>query len=449
MTASRQLAEFAAGLALTSLPADVQESGRRTMANVIGLSVGASQHEALRAARRVLEGVGGTPHATILGLPGIAPAWSAAFLNGMAAHVEDFDDTHLETVLHPGAPVVPAALAMAELIGATSQDLVAGVIAGVEVGSRVALALGKSHFDRGWHVTGTAGHVAAAVAAARVARLGSQEILTAMGLGATSAAGLQEALGTSIKSVHPGKAAADGVEAALLASEGWLGPNEPLEGRRGLVALANGAGDWDRALRGLGREWEVTSNAFKPYACGIVSHPVIDLAVAIGREFDRDPSAIQAVEVTVNPVVLDVMGVKDPQTGLQSKFSVYHCFAVGYLEGVAGPAQYSDARAVDPIIRALRAKVSVVLDHTIAADECRGVVTGPNGKVHRHVAHAIGSVDSPLSNADLRAKVVLVAGPVLGENAAGRLFDVTMELGQRTSLGDLITVATPSVAWGK
>ena len=229
-----------------------------------------------------------------------------------------------------------------------------------------------------------------------------------------------------------------------MASEGWRGPNEPLEGRRGLVALADGAADWDRALRGLGREWEVTSNAFKPYACGIVSHPVIDLAIALGREFEHDLSAIEAIEVTVNPVVLDVMGVKDPQTGLQSKFSVYHCFAVGFLEGVAGPAQYSDARAVDPVIRMLRDKVSVILDDTIAVDGCSGLVSGPSGKLQRHVAHAIGSVDSPLSNADLRAKVVLVAGPVLGEGAARRLFDVTMELGKGSSVGDLVAAATPS-----
>jgi 2-methylcitrate dehydratase PrpD len=444
--ASRQLADFAAGITVANLPSSVRLNAMRTTVNVLGLSVGAVDNEAVERARKVWDSLGASGQATVLGRRERTSPTAAAFLNAMAAHVEDFDDTHLETVLHPGAPVVPAALAMAELCGASPADFLAGVVAGVEVGSRVALALGKVHFDRGWHVTGTAGHVGAAVAAARVARLSGAQTLSAMGVGATMAAGLQEALGTMVKAVHPGKAASDGLEAAVLAAEGVVGPNEPLEGRRGLVEVASGESNWGRALRNLGREWEIARNAFKPYACGIVSHPVIDAAVAIGARLGRDPSRLESVNVVVNPVVLDVMGVREPSTGLQSKFSVYHCFAVGYLDGAAGPDQYSDARASDPTVLAVREGVTVTLDEAIRTDECRArvKVRGEDEIFEYHVDHATGSTEAPMSDDDLRAKVSLVAAHVLGADGAERLFDTVMRLDQLESMSQLLDLSVPS-----
>ncbi len=444
------LSDFVSSLTSERVPPPALHAGRRTLANAVALAVGASGHPALLAARRALAHVGNLvgptdgASASLLGTGERAAAPVAALLNGMGVHVEDFDDTHLATVVHPGAPVVPAALAMAQICKASGEDLLVGVVAGVEVALRVGLALGNDHFDRGWHLTGTAGHVGAAAAAARVAGLDAQQTLAAIAIAATQAAGLQEALGTMVKCFHAGKAASDGVEAAVLAAEGFSAPTEPLEGRRGLLALMTSNADVDRGVAGLGSVWEIELNAFKPYACGIVSHPVIDAGVALGDALARDPSVVGSVEVTVNPIVLDVMGVERPEDGLHSKFSVYHCFAVGYIDGAAGPVQFSDARATAPDVVALRDRVSVVLDPVVRRDECYALVRTSSGTKVHHVEHATASAESPMTDDQLRAKALLVAGPVLGDAAAAALFDAAMVVDDLPTVEDLVRRAVPA-----
>lgn len=413
---SRAVARFAATLSWDQLPPGARHAARRTTANAVGLAVGASGHEAVRAAAAALRALGVRGSNGVLGRPELSSATGAAMLNGMAIHVEDFDDTHLPTVLHPGAPTVPAALAAAELMNASGTQLLEGVVAGVEVASRVGNGLGPGHFDRGWHVTGTVGHLAAAVAAGRVLRLSEDQMLTALAVAATLAAGHTEQLGSMTKALHPGKAAADGVQAAVLARSGLTAPARPLEGPRGMGSLMSPRLDAKEVLAGLGDRWEVEDNAFKPYSCGIVSHPVIDAAVALRPRVAA--AEIASVEVIVRPVVLEVMGVREPRTGLQSKFSVYHCFAVGLLDGAAGPAQYSDERALAPEIAALRRTVTATVDPGLPKDACRVVVVLRDGRrLVQEVAHATGSVDAPMTDEQLRAKFDLVVAPVLGRSA--------------------------------
>ena len=367
----------------------------------------------------------------------------AALLNGMAAHVEDFDDTHLATVVHPGAPIVPAALAVGEDLGASGRDTLVAAVLGIEVALRVGLALGRGHFDRGWHLTGTMGHLGAAAAAGRLLGLDADGLVVALGLAATQAAGLQAALGTMTKSFHPGKAAADGIEAALLAHAGFTGTARPIEGRRGLAALAAPAPDPGVALRDLGQRWEVTDNAFKPYACGIVSHPVIDGGIALRGAVA--PDEVATVTVRVNPVVLDVMGVADPQDGLQSKFSVYHCFAVGLLLGAAGPSEFTTTVARDPEVVALRARVTADLDPAVARDEAFVTVTTTDGRtVEHHVEHATASAANPMTDEQLRDKVRLVAAPVLGDDGVDRLVAAAFALDRAPDLEALTAAARPS-----
>jgi 2-methylcitrate dehydratase PrpD len=432
---SRAVARFAATLSWDAVPAGARHAARRTVTNAVGLAVGANDHEVVRtaaAALRVL-GVGGC-HG-VLGRAESSSATGAALLNGVAMHVEDFDDTHLRTVLHPGAPIVPAALAAAELVNASGVRALEGVVAGVELASRVGNGLGPGHFDRGWHVTGTVGHVGAAVAAGRVLRLSEERMLTAIAIAATQAAGHTEQLGSMTKALHPGKAAADGLRAAVLARGNLSAPARPLEGPRGMGALMSPELDAEEVLARLGDRWEIEDNAFKPYSCGIVSHPVIDAAVALrGRVTAAD---IASVEVVVRPVVLEVMGVQEPRNGLQSKFSVYHCFAVGLLDGAAGPAQYSDERALAPEVVALRRAVTATLDPDMPKDACRAVVVLRDGQrlVHE-VAHATGSVDAPMTDHQLRAKFDLLVDPVLA-GSTERLWDRVWGLEDEESLDAL------------
>ncbi|MEV4141596.1 hypothetical protein AB0J72_56755, partial [Dactylosporangium sp. NPDC049742] len=222
--------------------------------------------------------------------------------------------------------------------------------------------------------------------------------------------------------------AADGLQAALLARAGLTGAADPFGAPAGLAAALAPTYDPDAALERLGAGWEVEENAFKPYSCGIVSHPVIDAAIA-ARDAGLPAADIERVVATVRPVVLEVMGVREPMDGLQSKFSVYHCFAVGMLDGGAGPAQYTDARASDPQVVGLRRKVEAVTDPAMPKDACRVQVWLPGGVTHTFtIQHATGSVAAPMTDAQLEAKFRLLTVPVLGGDGAARRWRAAMNV---------------------
>lgn len=395
--------------------AELTEPTRRaasaTTGNALTLMAGAARHPATDAAVRALAGLGTGTRVPLLGRSERLPAVWAALAHGIAAHVEDFDDTHPPTVVHPGAPVVPAALSAAVLADATGAELLAAVTAGVEVTLRVGMALMPEALGRGWHMTGIAGPVGAAIASGRLLGLDHEQLVSAVGLAATQSAGTIEALGSMAKALHPGKAAANGVEAALLARQGLTGPAAPVEGRRGLLALHAGHTDGAATLDGLGTFWEIEHNEIKPYACGVVSHSIIDVAVALAGETTAPPDAVR---LEVNPFVLTAMGRTAPRDGLEAKFSASHCFAVGYLHAAAGPAQFTDAIARDPAVTALRDRCTLVPDPTLPRYAVRAeIITADGAVLHRQQDHP-----DLLGPDGLRRKALSLTEPVLGADAA-------------------------------
>jgi 2-methylcitrate dehydratase PrpD len=432
-----RISSFVAELKWSDVPESAQAAARRTAANVIGLSVGAAHSPAADAVLAAAADLGQRGSTQVLGRgEQLTPPW-AALVNGLTAHVEDFDDTYLSCILHPGAPIVPAALAAAEVAGADGATVMAAVAAGVEVACRLGDSLWPSLFDRGWHVTSTAGTVGAACAAARVLGLDIARTSSAVAIAATQAAGHTEQLGSMTKSFQVGRAAATGVEAALLAEQGFTGPVEPLAGRRGMAALMAAEADWT-PMDDLGSRWLVESNALKPYSCGIVSHPVIDAGRRL-REQGISADQVESVTLEVYPRVLDVMGVADPSDGLSSKFSVYHCFAVGLVDGSGGPPEFSDDRATDPQIQRIRTLVTANADESVPADSCRlsaKLVDG--GQIDLTVDHATGSTAVPMTAAQLEDKVVTLAGHLADPR---RLWDVASRLDEISGAADLFAVA--------
>ncbi|TJZ99894.1 MmgE/PrpD family protein [Actinacidiphila oryziradicis] len=434
---TEQLAAFA--ISTTGLSPRVRDSARATLANALGVMVGGSAEDAYRSAHTTFAPAGLPAQATLWGRSERTSMTVAALLGGIAAHVQDFDDTHLRTVIHPGAPVVPAALAVGEYTGATLGEVIDAVALGVEITLRIGVGLGRTHFDRGWHITGTTGRFGAAAAAGRLLGLSPGQMQMALAIAATEAAGLQAAFGTMTKSFHAGKAAYDGVEAALLASMGFTSAPAGIEGRRGFAPTASTDADTEAIVRDLGISWELESNAFKPYACGIVSHPVIDAGIEL-RQAGVRPEDVHAVLLRTNPVVLDVMGIADPANGLQSKFSVHHCFAVGLIDGAGGPGQFTDARATNTEIAEFRRRVTVGLDTSIARDECVVEISGAKARRH-HVEHATGSKDRPMTIQQLREKIQLLTAPVLGPAKAASFAERALHGTDELPIADLATVA--------
>jgi len=415
VTTVDQLADFAVATRWTDLPDETQAAARMLFGNAAALAVAAAPLPAVENAAAMLRRLGRTGWISVLGRGDLWNPLDAAMLTGIAIHLEDFDDTHLPTVLHPAAPILPAALAAAQWTGGTSTEALRAIAVGAEVAIRVGNGTRPGHYNQGWHVTGTMGRIGAAVAAGLVFGLDAGRLRHAIAIATTEAAGLTAALGTMTKSLHPGRAASDGVEAALLAAHGLGGGDaDPLTADGSFPVLSAPDMHAGRIVEGLGTQWELVQNAFKPYACGVVSHPVIDTAIELAAQ--AGPDEVEAVEVTVNPVVLDVMGVSSPTCGLESKFSAAHCFAVGFLYGAGGPRQFSDEVVLRPEVVALRKRVAFTLSTEVPKGAAKATLTTKSGQTrHVDVPHATGSFQRPMTETQLRQKARNLVEPLLGE----------------------------------
>ncbi len=411
MDETRALAAFAAEFPTDGIPADVLHLSARCLLDDLGVSLGAWDEPAVRIACEVAEELGGNPQATLLG-GGRSSLVHAATVNGIASHVLDFDDTHDPTILHGTGPAMSAALAAAEHVGASGRELLAAHAVGFEVAARVALAVHPEHYDQGFHVTGTAGTFGAAAAAGRLLGLTADQMANALSASAAQAAGLREMFGSMSKSLHAGKAAGNGMYSALLARRGWLSTREGLEGRRGYWAVLSSRMDPDTATADLGQRWELRQNGQKPYSCGVVSHPTIDAVRHLREASGLPPEEVQGIRAEVSPYVLELMGKTELNVGLEGKFSIYHCAAIGYIDGTARVRQFSDEAVHRADVVALRSRVQAETDPALPTSSARVQVTGRDGRVwEEFVEAATGTPGNPMSDADLMDKFLdLVAG---------------------------------------
>lgn len=442
MTDTKSTATWALGLTWDDLPLTTREATVRTVGNVIGLGVAGTGTPGVVRLRAASTDLGsGEPVIPLLGCNELADPVVSCLVHGTAMHAEDFDDTHLATVLHPGAPIVPVALALGTMLGRSGAEVLTAVAAGVEIGCRSGLSLGRDHFDRGWHVTSTVGRLGAAVTAGHLLRMDASALRTLMAIAISTFAGHTEQLGTVVKPLHPGKAAADVLHAALAIEAGQLGCDDFTDEELVLRAGSEFAGhlDWTRIAHELGSTWEIEQNAFKPYACGIVSHPVIDAGRRC-QEAGLTVDDITSVTITVHPAVPAVMGVKQPESGLHSKFSAYHCFAIGVLFGDGGLREFSDEVATRPDIRRLRECVTLVIDEAMPKDACHATVEAAGGTRVVEITHATGSSDNPMATDDLRRKFLGLTRGVLTDPE--HAWDTVTGLEYAPDLGALFTATT-------
>jgi len=404
MEVTRTLARFAADHRRAPVPDAVRHEASRALLNVLGCAVGAARHETVARAVAALTPFAGRGEATLWGRPERADALSAALLNGIAAHVLDFDDTHPHAI-HPSAPVWPAVVAAAEHRGASGAALLRAFAVGAEVALRVGNVVYPAHSEAGWHVTGTAGVFGAAAGGGMLLDLDEERLTQALGIAATQASGLREVFGSDSKSLHPGKAARDGLAAALLAERGFTSSPAGIEGRRGFAEVLSSARDYAAGLDGLGERWELAQNMYKPFACGLVVHAVIDACIEARAEHGLVPEAIARVHARCNPIVFELTAKREPRTGLEGKFSVFHAAAAALVHGAALEAQFTDDCVLDPRVVALRRRVTAEPDPSVAKMEAHVLIELVDGKrIERHVLHALGSVERPMSDGDIEAK---------------------------------------------
>ena len=447
MNPSLALARFVIEHQSSQLPQNVRHDAVRSFLNWMGCAVGASRHETTERALAALAPFSGPPEATVLGRTERLDIMHAALINGIASHTFDFDDTHLKTVIHPSGPVASAVLALAERLPVSGEAFLHAFILGVEVECRIGNAVYPEHYDVGWHITGTAGVFGAAAATGRLLGLTEQQMVWALGLAATQASGLREMFGTMSKPFHPGNAARNGLLAALLAQRDFTSSDQGIEAKRGFANVLSTRFKPEEITERLGETWEISLNTFKPFACGIVIHPIIDACIQLRNSPGFDVEAVQAVEAKVHPLVLELTGKKTPTAGLEGKFSVYHSAAVALLHGAAGEAEYSDTCVRDTRVIALRDRVSAQVEAGLHEDQARVSIRMRGGaRIETFVEHAIGSLERPMSDADLEQKFRELAAGVLPDRQIEQLIRFCWDIGTLDNAADVALASVPQRA---
>jgi len=422
---TRTLARYIVSAKPSDLPASVRKEAARTLLNWVGCTLGGSRHETVSIAISAMALFSGPAQASILGRKERLDILNAALINGISSHVLDYDDTHSRNIIHPAGPVISAILALSEHHPVSGNDFVNALVLGVDAECRIGNSVYPKHYDVGWHITGTAGVFGAAAASGKLLGLSEQQMLWALGLAATQPVGLQEMFGSMTKSFHPGRAAQNGLTAALLASKNFTSSEQSLEAKYGWANVVSAAHNYDDITKRLGESFEISKNTYKPFACGVVMHPTIDGCIQLRNENKLSGDEIDRVELRVHPLVMQLTSKKSPQTGLEGKFSIYHAASVALVEGAGGIEQFSDRAVRDRTIASLRDRVSTVVDSSLHEDQVRIAVVTKNGRrLEKFVEHAVGSLDHPMSDKDLEAKFTGLANGVLPPDRQRKLMDL-------------------------
>jgi 2-methylcitrate dehydratase PrpD len=441
--ATRQLAAYVVGSRWEDVPEGARYEAVRSVFNWVGCCLGGARHVTTDRALAALAEFSGRPEATVLGRRERLDIMHAALLNGITSHVLDYDDTHLETIIHPAGPVASAILALGERQNTSGEDFMHAFTLGVEVECRIGKAVYPSHYERGFHITGTAGVFGGAAAAGKLLGLNEQQMIWALGIAATQSAGLKEMFGTMCKPFHPGSAGQNGLKAAFLASKDYTSSNAALEAPEGFMFTYSDEQDFSQITDDLGATFEVVKNTYKPFACGIVTHPIIDGCIQLRNEHALTPEQISKVSLRVNPLVIKLTGKKTPQTGLEAKFSIFYISAAAIINGVAGPNQFTDDAVRDPQAIALRDRVEATVDENVSEEEAFVSITLNDGTVlDKHIEHAIGSIERPLTKGHLEQKFADQAQTAL---PMSQIEDVMARCWEIESLDDVSAIAEATV----
>jgi 2-methylcitrate dehydratase PrpD len=423
-TKTRSLADFASTVTLSGLPPEVVHSAKRALVDWLAAVLAGSVEPASAKLRDVIAAVASEPVATIIGSGQRTSGPFAALANGYSSHALDFDDVFNppETTIHLGSCVWPTVMAIAEMRMLSGAQALASYVAGFEVGARVARAAGITHFESGWQVTGTAGHLASAAAGARALGLGGAATANALGMAAAQASGIREVYGSDAKALQPGRAAMDGVLSALMAERGMTARDTAIEGERGLLSVISRAPQPAILVESLGEVWSVLSNGHKLYPNASLLHPAIDAALELTKEPRFSLDDIVSIEVRMLPFAASVTGRTHPGPGSEARFSAAHCVAFALHAGYLGLDSFCASAVGDQEVARLRVMVRVLPDDTVGKRGAHLRITLRDGSILDHLVRANrGTPENPLSDADLDAKLRSIAVPRLGVHGANEL----------------------------
>lgn len=441
-------ASFAAtlsGLRYEDLPDPVRTLAKQCLLDVFGTTIAGAGEPAAELLRDFLFSETSSGPCTVVGTGSALPASAAALANGTAGHALDFDDV-ISSVGHPSVAVAPAALAVAERLGASGPALLTAFVAGVETQARLAEVVGPDHYARGFHTTATLGSIGAAAAAAALLGLDAERTNAALAIAATQAAGLKAVFGSMSKPLHAGRAAANGVIAGELAARGFTSADDILGDAQGFAAAESDMFEAAALTEGLGSPWRLYGVRFKVHAACFLTHAAINSVLALSAEHGFGATDVEHVDIAVPPGHLNVCGIPEPRTGLEGKFSLRASAALALLHHRATPDLFTDETITSPEVTGLRERVTVSPEPALAGPVATVHVRLRDGRTlgaHRDMDEPAWREDPAEQQEQLLAKFHGLTAPVLGERRSAVLADAVAGLQDLTDVRTLCRLARP------
>jgi 2-methylcitrate dehydratase PrpD len=444
MTLTSQLAEHYGKLQFSQIPEERTREIKRLLLDYLGVALGGSCTESGRIAAEFVIELGGKPQATVIGRGDRIPAINAAFANGIASHSIEMDDTDEEALFHHSPPVYSAALAAAEMAGASGKQFLAATYAGCEMMNRLSRATNPALRNRGFHTTTTCGIFGGTVACGKLFGLTADQLTNALGLAGAQASGLMEYFGTSMqKRVNPGPPARGAVTAATLAKKGFTGTDLIIEGKRGFAAAFSGQFDPSKLTEGLGTEFPVVIE-FKPYSCVRPVHNAIDCALKVRNECKPNLSRVSGITFHRHPTWAEYHQIHRPRTYHEAQCSLPYSVAVALTEGAALLPQYSEEKLKDQQLMSLCEKVVILPDPSLPRGvSCRMEVRTLDGQTYTvQVDYPKGSVQNPMTDAELTTKFSTLASSCLKREQIEQVIEMTGRFEKLDSVAPLMKLVS-------
>lgn len=442
MGCTQDLVDAVSGTTRKDLPDDVIATAKACLLDMLGVTLAGCRHPLVQILDEVVAGFGSATQATVIGRRCKASVPDAALINGAAAHALDFDDMHIASAMHPSGPVIAAALATAEYCERSGSDFLRAVALGLEVATRLGETVNPSHYERGWHATGTLGHFGAVTAASALRGLTATQMTAALGIAGTQAAGLKEVFGSMSKPLHAGHAARNGVMAAWLAARGFTSTGQILEGVRGFGQVMSENVAWPRLLDEWGVRWSLRKILYKPHASAFCSQALIEGVLGLRGKYQLTDRDVRAIRVAVSRESIENARIGEPASGLEGKFSLTHAAAQALAYGQATEMDFTDGRVAEPRLREIRKRVVVAMEKTLGWPEAIVEIDTMDGRTLRE---AVDLQDRTASAEQkwtvVQAKFRRLAAELLPTARSEALIRAVGALDDASNIGELITLA--------
>ena len=433
-----QLATFIEKTRISEIPGPVVQKAKQLITDLLGVATAGSRERPARIIQDFIKEQNARGSATIIGTDRRSHPAASALANGISGHVLDYDDVSEPMYGHPTVAVLPACLSLGEELDVSGKDLLESYIIGLEVTVKLSYGMNPAHYEHGWHSTCTLGSMGAAAAAAKLLRLTGEQLRTALALAASQAGGLQQNFGTMIKPFHSGRAAENGVIAALLAQRGWTGDQNILEAPLGFFHLFCGPGQYDaeRCVNSLGNPFEIDRPGIilKKYPSCAFSHPAIDAALLIAQDPQYGVSKLERVEGHIHSLADQILIHRNPQTGLEAKFSMEACVTLALLDGRVNTKSFTDRRLSKKDFKETLKRVQRVVTagdkkgpRGFGPAEVKVLLKGGEIKQAR-VEKAKGNPENPMTEEEIREKYLDCCSGVLSQQSIEKSLSLLQNL---------------------